>query len=62
MNSYLPYAKLQFCSKSQTDEVTHEFLTHGGKNIPDEGDVGYVLEVNARVWRGGKNASLNRRC
>lgn len=50
MNSYLPYANLQFCTKNQTDEVTHEFLTHGGKNIPDDGDVGYVLEVN----RAGK--------
>ena len=45
MKTCLPYAEIRFCTGKHFQALVEEFTKHLGQNIPDDGDVGYVLEV-----------------
>ena len=48
MSYPLAYKNLRFCDPAEQESIAKEFLENGGRNLPDDADVGYAVEVTLR--------------
>ena len=48
MSYPLAYKDLRFCDPVEQQRIAKEFLEYGGRNLSDDGDIGYGVEVTLR--------------
>ena len=48
MSRYLPYRDIAFCTEEELCSLWTEFSENKGRNIAEDADVGYALEVTLR--------------
>ena len=63
MVSPLPHKNIRFCNPVEEAAIAEEFLTYQGRNLDDEGNVGFILEVlsNEKKEKGKKRKKKRKK-